>query len=67
MTPTAATGRPEREVDRILRDPAASRPLRRVLQDWLARDPVDAASDAAVLAEVLGRRADALLEGAPCS
>ena len=48
------------ELDHILGDPAASQPLKAVLRDWASRDPVDAATDAAVLSHVLGRRADGL-------
>jgi len=43
-------------------DPAVSYPLKAVLLVWWSRDPLDAASDAAALASVMGDRATALLE-----
>ena len=45
----------------VLADAAASRSLKAVLSEWLSRDAVDAARDAELLADVLGRRADRLL------
>lgn len=45
----------------ILASPEASFWLIAALRGALARDPVDAAADAAWLAKVLGARADALL------
>ena len=50
------------EIDRILRDPAASRWLKSALATALERDPVDAANDAEVLAELLDRRCRRILE-----
>jgi hypothetical protein len=44
-------------------DAAASHWLREAYEAALARDPVDAAADAAVLADLLARRCDALLSG----
>ncbi|WGM47241.1 hypothetical protein KOAAANKH_02116 [Brevundimonas sp. NIBR10] len=38
--------------DAILADPAASFALKAVVRDWAARDPVDAANDAAILQAV---------------
>lgn len=40
----------------LLADPATSFALRRVLRDWEGRDPVDAANDAACLAEAFHER-----------
>jgi hypothetical protein len=45
------------EIRQILRDPGLSNWLRVALGTALERDPVDAASDAALLAMVLERRA----------
>ena len=42
----------------LLIDPAVSFALKDVLRSWEVRDPVDAARDARLLAEVLERRAD---------
>lgn len=42
----------------LLIDPAVSFALKDVLKTWEVRDPVDAARDARLLAEVLERRAD---------
>lgn len=44
-------------------DAAASHWLREAYEAALARDPVDAATDAAVLADLLARRCDDLLRG----
>ena len=49
------------EVEQILRDPAASFWIKEAVQTALARDPVDAADDADVLAEALSRRCRRLL------
>lgn len=43
-------------VESLLTDPTTSLALRRVLFDWAGRDPIDAANDAACLAEALDRR-----------
>jgi len=48
----------------ILNDSAASDWLRSALTDALARDPVDAANDAEIVAQVLRWRAEAALEAA---
>ena len=48
-------------VQQILGDPAASVWIKTALQWALARDPVDAANDAEVLAEVLRRRCEEVL------
>lgn len=45
------------EIARTLEDPAASDWLRYALQSAMARDPVDAANDAKVLARLLDERA----------
>lgn len=42
----------------LLFDPAVSYALKHVLLVWAVRDPVDAARDARLLADVLERRAD---------
>jgi hypothetical protein len=49
------------EIDRVLRDPAASHWLTESLRSALVRDPVDAANDSAVLAQLLERRCRAIL------
>lgn len=55
---------PERpDLEALINDPAVSYPLKAVLVVWWSRDPVDAANDAAVLAELMGRRAVALVGG----
>lgn len=51
-------------VDALMSDPSISRHLKLVLDAWRLRDPVDAARDADLLADVLGRRANRLL-GSP--
>ena len=43
-------------IEEVLRDPAASFWLKGALRSALVRDPVDAANDAEVLAELLDRR-----------
>lgn len=49
---------PDTTVADLLADPAVSFPLKTVILSWEQRDPVDAARDARVLAEVFERRAD---------
>jgi hypothetical protein len=44
------------QIERVLRDPAASFWLKEALRTALARDPVDAANDAEVLARLLDGR-----------
>jgi len=44
------------ELEEVLRDPAGSLWLKDALRSALARDPVDAANDAEVLARLLDRR-----------
>ncbi len=51
----------EEAVAKVLADPAASYWLKEALERALARDPVDAATDAAILATILKARADYLL------
>lgn len=46
------------DIQAILNDPSASSWLKRSLEEALTRDPVDAANDAEVLAEVLASRCD---------
>ena len=50
------------EIEEILADPAASFWLRAALRSALARDPVDAANDAEVLARLLDRRCRSILK-----
>ena len=49
------------EIDRVMRDPAASRWLRDTLRGALVRDPVDAANDAQLLARLLDARCAGVL------
>ena len=49
------------EIEEVLADPAASFWLRAALRSALARDPVDAANDAEVLARLLDRRCRSIL------
>lgn len=49
------------QVDSVLSSPSSSAWLTDSLRSALLRDPVDAARDAELLAQVLGARADALL------
>ena len=51
----------DERVERILADPYASDWLKRALRSAVERDAVDAANDAAYLAELLGDRADEIL------
>jgi hypothetical protein len=51
------------EIERVLRDPAASFWLKNALRSALERDPVDAANDAEVLAQLLDRRCRSILSG----
>ncbi len=48
-------------IDEVLADPAASFWLKMALRSALRRDPVDAAHDSEILAQLLGQRCDALL------
>jgi hypothetical protein len=50
-------------IDEVLADPAAFSWLKKVLRSALSRDPVDAAHDSAILAQLLGQRCDAILSG----
>jgi hypothetical protein len=50
-------------LDAVLADPSASHTLKTVLQQWAARDPVDATHDAEILLRVLERRARLVLGG----
>ena len=50
------------EIEEVLADPAASFWLRAALRSALARDPVDAANDAEVLARLLDRRCRSILK-----
>jgi hypothetical protein len=49
------------EIEQVLADPAASFWLKEALRSALDRDPVDAANDAEVLAQLLGRRCQEIL------
>lgn len=51
------------EIHEILLDPAASFWLKNALRSALERDPVDAANDAEVLAQLLDRRCRSMLSG----
>lgn len=51
-------------IEKILGDPAASFWLKHALRSALSRDPVDASSDADVLARLLGCLCRSLLEDA---
>ncbi len=48
-------------IDDILTDPEASDWLKSALRSALERDPVDAANDAGILAQVLEERAERIL------
>lgn len=48
-------------IEAVLQDPTASFWLRAALRSALARDPVDAANDAEVLARLLDRRCREIL------
>ncbi len=52
-------------IDDILTDPEASEWLKSALLSALKRDPVDAANDAGILAQVLEERADRILRAWP--
>jgi hypothetical protein len=49
-------------IEEILRDPAASFWLKDALHSALNRDPVDAANDAEVLAQLLHQRCRSILD-----
>jgi hypothetical protein len=51
------------EIDAVLHDPTASSWLKTCLCSALSRDPVDAANDAEVLAQLLERRCRDILSG----
>jgi hypothetical protein len=51
------------EIAAVLHDPAASSWLKTSLRSALSRDPVDAANDAEVLAQLLERRCRDILSG----
>ena len=48
-------------IDEVLADPAASFWLKTALRSALCRDPVNAAHDSEILAQLLGQRCDAIL------
>lgn len=48
-------------IEEVLADRAASFWLKTVLRSALCRDPVDAAHDSEILAQLLGRRCDEIL------
>ncbi|HEY1806091.1 MAG TPA: hypothetical protein VGG45_16575 [Terracidiphilus sp.] len=48
-------------IDEVLADPAASFWLKMALRSALGRDPVDAAHDSEILAQLLGQRCDAIV------
>ena len=49
-------------IERVLNDPSASYWLKDALKQAFDRDPVDAASDAAILAVLLQNRAEGILQ-----
>ncbi|EOF7683783.1 hypothetical protein ACRCRN_32230 [Pseudomonas aeruginosa] len=51
------------EIQKTLANKSTSAWLKQALESALERDPVDAANDAEVLAELLARRCDQLLQG----
>jgi hypothetical protein len=53
-----ATPDPRPTIPALLADPTIRSPLKAVLRSWAARDPVDAAEDAGLLALALERLAD---------
>jgi hypothetical protein len=55
----------EPTIEQILCDPAASYWLKSALRSALLRDPIDAANEAEVLAQLLDRRCRALLAKDP--
>lgn len=52
------------EIQQVLSNPTSSSWLRQSLEAAIKRDPVDAAGDVEVLADLLGRRADQALNDA---
>jgi hypothetical protein len=50
------------EIDGVLADPAASYWLKAALHSALSRDPVDAAHDSEILARLLERRCQQILD-----
>lgn len=61
VEPTDSSELPE--IAAVLRDPAASSWLKTSLCSALSRDPVDAANDAEVLAQLLERRCRDIFSG----
>jgi hypothetical protein len=51
------------EIEEVLLDPAASFWLKAALRSALSRDPVDAAHDSEILAQLLARRCREILAG----
>lgn len=64
LAASGAVGLPT--IDQVLADPSASFWLRNTLLAALSRDPVDAANDADVLAQLLDRRCREILEASSC-
>jgi len=56
-----SAGPADLNIDEVLADPAASFWLKTALRSALCRDPVDAARDSEILAQLLGQRCDAIL------
>ncbi len=52
------------KIQEVINDPSASTWLREALKQSLERDPVDAASDAELLAELLDQRCTEVLSAA---
>lgn len=60
-TPVIALEAIDARIATVLADPAVKTPLKRVLAEFLDRDPVDAVNDAELLVDLLSARADAIL------
>lgn len=58
MRSADALADPRPTIPALLADPTIRSPLKAVLRSWTARDPVDAAEDAGLLALALERLAD---------
>ena len=60
-TPVIALEAIDARIATVMVDPAVKTPLKRVLTEFLDRDPVDAVNDAELLVDLLRTRADAIL------
>lgn len=61
---TSATDLTQKKIDAVLASPAISCWLKTALAEALRRDCVDAANDAELLADLLGKRCHAMLGSA---